>query len=343
MGGTVGEAMAANRHVPFAPRDAVLTAFGRQSLNLVAQELRRRGITSLLAPDHYCPTMFVPFQLEGIRVHEVATGPDCLMDADALARIARDRRRAAVLHCETFGNLAGADLAAVLEDLQSRGIPVVVDQTHSLLGTEHFPGDYAVASLRKLLPVPDGAWVRGLVDAPRLSRPAADEEVTALLTKALTRGPGWATLQAEAESVLDDLWTPAAISSHALEVLSSLDPSQLAAQRRHNAARLRESLPEAELLNPQATECCLAISHPRAESIAEGLAAHGIVAPVQWARPLGLRPGREWRTDLVTLPVDRRLTDAELALIGSALAASAPTVERWACDASCVSGSFQQG
>lgn len=319
MGGTVGEAMAADRHVPFAPRDAVLTAFGRQALNLVAQELRRRGITSLLAPDHYCPTMFVPFQLEGIRVHEVATGPDCLMDADALVAAAQNRPRAAVLHCETFGNLASSLLHEALARVRASGVPVVVDQTHSLLGSGHFPGDYAVASLRKLLPVADGAWVCGVTDAPPLARSRRDEEATARFAEALRRGPGWPTVQAEAEAAVDELWAPAAISAHALAVLGSLDPPLVLAQRRRNAARLREALPEVTLLNPDATECCLAIRHPRAESMAEDLATHGIVAPVQWARPLGLRPGRAWRTDVLTLPVDRPLTDAELALIRSAL------------------------
>jgi hypothetical protein len=321
MGFTGGEGTGVGRRLPFVPRAAVLTAFGRQALNLVARDLRQRGIASLLAPDHYCPTMFVPFQLEGVQVHEVVTGSDCLMNADALARTARDHRRAAVLHCETFGNLAGPELDAVLKDLQSHGIPVVVDQTHSLLGTGHFPGNYAVASLRKLLPVPDGAWVRGLADAPCLSRSAADEEVTALFAEALTRGASWPASQAEAESALDDLWAPAAISPQALVVLGSLDPSQLVAERRRNAARLRAALPGVEMLNPDATECCLAISHPRAESIADELAAHGIVAPVQWARPLGLRPGRPWRTDLLTLPANRQLTDAELELVGTALRA----------------------
>jgi hypothetical protein len=266
--------------------------------------------------------MLVPFQLEGIRVHEVATGPDCLMEAGALTRATRGRPRTAVLHCETFGNLADAALFDLLGGLRADGVPVVVDQTHSLLGGVHFPGDYVVTGLRKLLPVPDGAWVSGLAGAPPLSRSARDEDATARLVAALDSGLDQADRRAGAELALDDLWAPAAISPQALAALASLDPALLAAGRRANAARLRAALPEVTVVNPDAPECCVAISHPDAEAIAQHLAGQGIVSPVHWGRPFGLRPARGWRTDLLTLPVDRRLTEAELALIASSLLAA---------------------
>jgi len=306
----------------FVPPDAVLTALGRQALSLVAQELRERAIAVLLAPDHYCPAMFVPFQLEGIRVHEVRTGSDCLMDADALAEAVRERPRAAVFHCETFGNLAGPALAETLAGVQARGLPVVVDQTHSLLGAQHFPGDYAVASLRKLLPVPDGAWVCGLTEVPELPRSPWDEAATDRFVDALDRQPGWLRLRLEAEMGIDDLWEPAAISPQAVAALGAIGTSELVEGRRANATRLLAALPHVTLLNPDATECCLALSHRRAEAIAEDLATHGILAPIQWTRPRRLRRARPWRTDVLTLPVDQWLDDEDVALIASSLAAT---------------------
>ena len=318
--GVGGTRMAPPGPLPFVPPGAALVAFGRQALGLVAREFRLRGVRSLLAPDYYCPTMFVPFQLEGIRVHEVATGTDCLMDAAALAGSAEEHPAAAVLHCETFGNLAGPALREVLTDSQARGLPVVVDQTHSLPGAEHFPGDYAVASLRKLLPVPDGAWVTGVAEVPELSRSAQDDAATAALVGALDLEPGWAERRLEAEAGIDELWTPAAISPEAMDALARLDPSRLIEERRANATRLLDALPGVTLLNPDAPECCIAISHPRAESISQELAAHGILTPGQWSRPQGGPRTRPWRTDVLALPVDRRLTNVETRVIQASVA-----------------------
>ena len=80
---------------PFVPPGATLTAFGRQALSLVARELRARGVRLLLGPDHHCPTMFLPFQLEGIAVRTVPTGADTLMLGRALREALAGRPRVA--------------------------------------------------------------------------------------------------------------------------------------------------------------------------------------------------------------------------------------------------------
>ena len=104
------------------PDGAALTAFGRQALSLVAQQLRTESVTCLLAPDYYCQTMLVPFLMEGIQVHVVVTGADCLMHGDALLAAVDSHPGCAILHCETFGNRPHADLAATLHDTAGRGI-----------------------------------------------------------------------------------------------------------------------------------------------------------------------------------------------------------------------------
>ena len=90
------------------------------------------------------------------------TTPDCLLDPDALDSTLTAHPGYAVLHSETFGTPADPDLTSVLDRARTGDHPVVVDRTHSLLGAPSWHGDYEVASLRKLLPTPDGAWVSGL-------------------------------------------------------------------------------------------------------------------------------------------------------------------------------------
>ncbi|MDA8437627.1 MAG: hypothetical protein M0Z51_02055, partial [Propionibacterium sp.] len=73
------------RGLPLVPDGALLVANGKQALSLVAQDLRDRGVRTVLAPDFYCLTMIQPFQLEGITVRHVATDARGLVDPDALA------------------------------------------------------------------------------------------------------------------------------------------------------------------------------------------------------------------------------------------------------------------
>ena len=124
------------------PDGAALTAFGRQALSLVAQQLRTESVTCLLAPDYYCQTMLVPFLMEGIQVHVVVTGADCLMHGDALLAAVDSHPGCAILHCETFGNRPHADLAATLHDTAGRGIKLIIDRTHSWLDPATTPADF---------------------------------------------------------------------------------------------------------------------------------------------------------------------------------------------------------
>ena len=171
---------------------------GKQALSLVARTLRAGGAGTVLVPSYRCETMVLPFALEGMRVRPVDVGADLLADPCAL-RGALDREPgAAVLHCETYGNRGGQELAAVLGAARRRGSALVLDATHSvvdrLIGAAGAPGpgwDAVVVSARKLLPVPDGAWLAwpdasplaaGLTSAVAAlpGRRPADERVTAL-------------------------------------------------------------------------------------------------------------------------------------------------------------------
>ncbi|WP_170297216.1 DegT/DnrJ/EryC1/StrS family aminotransferase [Georgenia thermotolerans] len=317
----------------FVPDGATLVASGRQALSLVAQDLRARGVTTVLVPDHHCTTMVLPFQLEGLHVTTVATDERCLLDPGALAAALTDR--AAVLHCETFGNLAGPALARVLARARRGGVPVVVDETHSVLGPDHADGDYRVASLRKLLPVPDGAWVTGLAAPPGLTPRAVDREITRLRIDAAARRraplhgrEGAAEVQAlfgRAEELMGQALAPSPMSPQAREVLTNLDGDALLARRRANAVRLRGALAEAglEVLNPDASPCFVMVRHDRAGAVIRRLARAGIVGPVYWPRPAGLSRERRWRTDLVSLPVDHRYGAAEMDQVARAVVAAA--------------------
>lgn len=211
-------------HRSAATGGRVLVGNGKQALALVARRLRGLGVRAVLVPAYRCATMAAPFELEGLRVRGVPCGADLLMDAGALQQALVVEPGAAVLHCETYGATAGAGLRAALRTAREAGSAVVLDASHSVLdravllragagaaGTaddgatdssragdgrtaggpadDDGPWDVVVASLRKTLPVPDGAllvwsgegWTRGWDSAGDLvGRAPVDEGSTAL-------------------------------------------------------------------------------------------------------------------------------------------------------------------
>ena len=170
-----------------------LTGNGKQALGLVARALRSRGVRTVLVPRYRCEAMVLPFELEGMRARTVDVGPDLLLEPRALAAALADEPGAAVLHCETYGNRARDDLADLLARARRTGRAVIADATHSLLDRPRLldgAADVVVASLRKLLPVPDGAVIAwdpaGPLDAPlsagvrEMERREADARVESL-------------------------------------------------------------------------------------------------------------------------------------------------------------------
>ncbi|GAA2183535.1 hypothetical protein GCM10009785_27490 [Brooklawnia cerclae] len=290
------------------PGDATLTAFGRQALSLVAQELRKFRVTSLLAPDYYCPTMLVPFSMEGIHVHVVETGHDCLMRSHALDEALRTHRGSAVLHCETFGSRADEELADVLCTARQAGTKVVIDRTHSWPEPGEDSGDYIVASLRKMVPTPDGAYVTGLRLPPRVIPNEATRRATRARMSHLAN-PTLETFEA-AEDLADDAWVPAPPSLEAMSRVDEFDHESDRTQRARTAAALRHALTGMDIVNPDAS-CCVALSHPRAHQIMDTLAARGVHGPIYWGQPLHLPHTRRWRDDVFTLPVDERWAGRE--------------------------------
>ena len=170
-----------------------LTGNGKQALGLVARALRSRGVRAVLVPRYRCEAMILPFELEGMRARTVDVGPDLLLEPRALAAALADEPGAAVLHCETYGNRARGDLADLLVRARRTGRVIIADATHSLLDRPRLldgAADVVVASLRKLLPVPDGAVIAwdpaGPLDAPlsagvrEMERREADARVESL-------------------------------------------------------------------------------------------------------------------------------------------------------------------
>jgi hypothetical protein len=200
--------------------------------------------------------------------------------------------------------------------------------------------DYAFSSLRKTLPVPDGAilWSpRGLPlpDQPAGGADGSELKLAAMLLKGeyLGRGDGalkerFRRLQLDGEERLSD----AAVSGASAATRESLVrgvPLPWRARRSENTARLLSALHGWSAAEPLFTEwpadaaplgAVLELgSGEERDAVREGLRAAGVYCPVHWADAAesGSARVRELAERILTIPTDWRYSAADMARVAS--------------------------
>ena len=266
-------------HAPTPGRPELYVESGRQALTLIARWCRSRGIELALLPSYHCDSMALPFWLEGMRVHFVGVGNDLQFSPDALnSALANLDETAVVLWARVGAIAASPELAEALGRARRVGHLVVDDATHAVLDDE-FSGrdqapmpitDFRIASLRKLIPVTDGALLRcrpGITLDPPRERTCLDDDLvisrSTLLAKAASlnsatplplasssgsgsgqhspvpprRAEGYLEQLSDSEGFFDRALTPVPMSRGARSQLSSFDLGRQA-RRERRANRL---------------------------------------------------------------------------------------------------------
>jgi hypothetical protein len=229
------------------------------------------------------------------------------------------------------------------------GVTVVEDHSHDPLSTwaKTSTAGYAVASLRKTLPLPDG----GLLWSPRgrpLPRPLGPEnpgahlKLAAMLLKSawLDGRPvpkdGFRALQRQGEHVLLGGDGPATALTTA--TLPLLDAPRLRETSTRNARELVAALPAStpgwRLLTDGPAGAApfrvqvLCVAETVRDDLLAHLARHHIYAPVHWRQDRGARwSGDDEAADLaarmLTLPADHRCTPADVRRMAAVMRAFA--------------------
>lgn len=312
---------------------ALCLGSGRQALGLVARWCRAHGITTVLLPAYHCETMALPFWLEAMRVRTVAVDANLQTDPEALARaLAESPEPTLVLVCPVGAIAPSTGLTEVIRRARTAGHVVVEDATHALLEELASPApaivaDIRLASLRKLLPLPEGAW---LVTGPRVElgalrpRRAVDEQLTRAGLALLDQQRRWASRAGlpaagghgapesasplvaatqAADEALDAALEPALASRRTRSDLAELDLRHWATSWRRVNTELCALLPhDAHVLNP-GRACFPIMRHRRAPQLDEALGTRGAFAPQYWPRPGWLAKDVAWPEDLVSVDV----------------------------------------
>ncbi|MEU7907684.1 hypothetical protein [Actinoplanes sp. NPDC049118] len=229
-------------------------------------------------------------------------------------------------------------------------VHVVEDHSHDPFGTwaRESTAAYAVASLRKTLPLPDGGllWSPRGLDLPRPrgeESPGAQLKLAAMLLKSAWLGgrpigkEGFRSLQQQGEYALLGSGGPA--SAVTVATLPLLDVAGLRAASTGNARALIAALPGQgpawRVLTGGPADAApfrvqlVCPSEEIRDALRGHLAGHGIFAPVHWQQDrAGLWSGDEEAAYLaermLTVPVDHRCGPAEIRRIAEVLTAFAP-------------------
>lgn len=317
------------------PTDAVLVGAGRHALSLVAVDLLSKGVDTVVVPDHYCESMIRPFLDAGMAIQFCGTTEEFILSGISLAELLAARsEHVAILHCETFGTPAGAELRSTLDAASRAGIPVILDRTHSLLSPAPAVADYEIASLRKLLPVPDGGYVTGLRSVPKLQGTPEHHTFCELRLKAAGRKTEYLRHSMEhklhldefarAEQLLDQYPRASKISDRSRVTLASLDFHSIRRTRIENAGILELALHHGSVQVANAvgwrnSPAYVVITHPDAKALRNHLTSKQIYCPIHWPRPASHPRPRSWRADLLSLPIDHRYTGDDMQRMASAI------------------------
>ncbi len=142
------------------PREAVFENgcfffMGRDALACLLDAINVGSETTAMIPAYTCLENVHPFTGRGVKTVFYDIGADLEIEVEKLARLIEENNAKIVLWINYFGVIQ-KKIAKLMERYQRR-VVFIEDCSHSLLseGSGH-TGDFVFASLRKILPVPDG-------------------------------------------------------------------------------------------------------------------------------------------------------------------------------------------
>lgn len=304
----------------------------------------------VLLPSYLCHTMLEPARAAGLEAVFYKVRADLSIDIDDLARLMRAGASVIVI-CDYFG------FRGSLQVLDDPHLPmtddhfVLYDATHSALDQEPWKTavwkpDVCVVSLRKMLPVVDGAfaiWMsRRSVSGPE-SPTTLSESVSlrsvAMLLKAsyLLHGQGdkkvYLSMYHQSESLVDEEYQQTrGMSALSRSMLEHVDLIKARTSRRENYRRLLEMLGNLESVRPlfpvlpdDVYPLGFPVVADRRDELRTHLAQNNIYCPIHWILPDDI-PADEFPEShglsqrILTIPCDQRYTASDMTKVGKAVA-----------------------
>jgi len=254
-----------------------------------------------LVPAFTCHSVIVPFKHLGIEVNPYPVKTDFSIDWDELLDLADKCSPDAILIHGYFGFDTTTDWYKPIRFLSEKGITIIEDLTQTMFSSYGFVAShFKVGSIRKWMPVPDGAFLKGLkIQNLTEDKELADAKWNAMIAKGeyIFIGMGikseFMPKFSEAEALLDSRAQTYAMSKLTYALIGRTNFDEMKSIRQTNYAQLVACLqkhPEIKIIRPQLNEkevpflLPVYIEKSRTE-FQKFMAAHNVFPTIIWKCP----------------------------------------------------------
>jgi dTDP-4-amino-4,6-dideoxygalactose transaminase len=302
-------------------------------------------------PSYLCPAMVEPFRLAGMNVGFYPVHADLSVDVEELCTLV-GARPSVVVVCDYFGFHQSLCVMADPSLSLSNEHFVVYDATHAAL--DQRPGDsvarkpdVCLLSLRKMLPVVDGAlviWTRenghSCLGTPATLSESASLRALAMVLKASYLASGklekgmFLSLYGQSENLISEEYAATqGMSQLSWSMLRRVGVHRARSNRRENYLRLLDLVRGLMSMRPLYTELpegVYPLGFPVVcedrDALRNFLIQNQVYCPVHWVLPDEVSreefPESHWLSQrILTIPCDQRYTSTDMIRIADILAA----------------------
>lgn len=280
---------------------------GRSAISLVLETIKQRNPSvkkTALIPSFTCNTVIEPFLKHGydIKLLPIKNGDLCT-DGDCLLTAAEEANAGVLLIHRYFGFDSLPTCEKSLSKIKRLGVKIIEDKTQCLYSNlPELKADYTIASIRKWLGVPDGAFAvcaEGIFDNKPQKTDSALEtakiEASLLKYNHLFKGEGKKQAFLDkyriAEEILNNQAERYSIGNFSLKMQTTLNIDWMKSRRRLNFSHLLNGLSNITGLSPTFPKlpenvvplyCPIFVGDRKA--LQQHLVANSIYAPIVWPK-----------------------------------------------------------
>jgi len=301
---------------------------GRSALRVaIANAIDAGQVKKAWVPFYSCHTMIQPFYEYGLEVNFYGVGNDLSSPVGLPDRL----DGCLFLFTHYFGRYNEA-IASYLSVARTHNTVVIEDVVQSCMNMAHGKiGDYVVHSLRKFLPVPDGAVLTGPNVFNFDPLPANETFISLSLFSKISRAAAdlsdsrHVAIKIMAEDVLASCQAIRKVSSFTQQILPKFDLSEIQSKRRQNWQQLSDAFATGALRNSTLRPLYeylpkddvpllfpVVVESYKRDALLEKLRQEAIFCPIHWK--LG-NPNKAWlqsdfdlSRSLFSIPIDQRAT-----------------------------------